>query len=94
MAAERSKTVDDTLWDIAKRLEQSAARLNVEELALDYIKRLRLELAHLKKDIRLANRDRIKLRKELIVLHGLLNEQVKDLQPRLSGGPKRETKLV
>ena len=76
MAAGRSNGAEERLWTLVKILSEQVDKLQktVETLALSRIATIREEL-------KFANKDRALLRKELLLLHSLLNEQVKDMKP-------------
>lgn len=95
--ADRRNDLENRLWVLLKRFE---------EIPIDRLDRLaditvRLEKAVVRienvlmhfDEIAIMRKDRKELRAQVLELHKLLQEEVKDMVPKLSGGPNRETKL-
>ena len=91
----RRNDLEDRLWVLLKRFEE----IPIDRL-VDITARLEKVVGRIENvltnidEIGLLRRDRKELRKQVLELHELLKEEVKDMVPKLSGGPNRETKLI
>lgn len=90
----RRNDLEDRLWVLLKRFEE----IPIDRLA-DITVRLKEAVGRIENvlmhfdGIAIMRKDRKELRAQVLELHKLLQEDVKDMTPKLSGGPNRETKL-